>query len=151
MEAPQRKSEGKRQQKKCEHPPGKAVVGAFGLDPALRHVIRQSGEDWSFLKGSFGNNRCAGGDEIGNGLVFVEFEVTGVGADKPLIKDTAGELIELVRLEGDKEARGDFGGDGDVVKRDFALFPLPLQSCSKGFQLGPSPAAFNVSGRIQDK
>ena len=52
--------------------------------------------------------------------------MTGVGANKPLIKDAAGELIELVRLEGDQEARGDFGGDGDVVKRDFALFPLPF-------------------------
>ena len=52
--------------------------------------------------------------------------MAGVGADKPFIKDAAGKLIELVRLEGGQEARGDFGGDGDVVKRDFALFPLPL-------------------------
>ena len=51
--------------------------------------------------GSFGNNRGAGGDEIGNGLVFVEAQMAGVGADKALIEDAAGKLVEVVLLEGD--------------------------------------------------
>ena len=51
---------------------------------------------------------------------------TGVGADKILIKDSAGKLIELLFLDGDQEAGADLGGQGYFVQRDFALLPLPL-------------------------
>ncbi len=100
--------------------------------------------------GSFGQAGCAGGHEIGNGLVFVDAQMAGVGADKPFVEDAAGKLIEVVLLEGDQEAGTDLGGDRDVVQRDLALFPLPFQPCPKGFHLGRLLPPSAAAGRIQD-
>ena len=52
--------------------------------------------------------------------------MAGVSADKSLIKDTAGKLVEMVLFNGAQESGADLGGDRDVVQRDLALLPLSL-------------------------
>jgi hypothetical protein len=65
--------------------------------------------------------------------------MAGIGADKALIEDAAGKLIEAVFFNGGQETGADLGGHSNLVQRDLALFPFPLQSCPKGFHLAVFP------------
>ncbi len=72
-------------------------------------------------------------------MVFVHAQMASVGANKAFVEDPAGKLIEAVFLNGGQETGADLGGHSNLVQRDFALFPFPLQSCPKGFHLAVFP------------
>jgi hypothetical protein len=42
-------------------------------------------------------------------------------------------------FNGGQETGADLGGHSNLVQRDFALFPFPLQSRPKGFHLAVFP------------
>ena len=149
MKAPKRESKGNDQERRRYHTPGDAVVTAALLF-AFRHPDRHGGQHWCFLRGDLGQAGSAGGHEIGDGLVFVNAQVAGIGADEPFVEDAAGKLVELLLLEGDEETGADLGGDRDVVQRDLALFPLPFQPCPKGFHLAVFLPPSRASGRIKE-
>src|SRR5580693_1782074 len=65
-----------------------------------------------------------GCEVIGDGLLFVEADLAGVGADKTFVEDAAGKLIEVFLFDGTEHAGTDFGGVGDGVERDAALLAL---------------------------
>ena len=65
-----------------------------------------------------------GGEIIGDGFFFVETDLAGVGADKAFVEDAAGELVEMLVLNGAEHAGADFGGGGDGVERDATLLAL---------------------------
>jgi len=64
------------------------------------------------------------GEIVGDGLLFVEADVAGVGADESFIEDAAGKLIEVFFFEGAEHAGADFCGVGNGVEFDAALFAL---------------------------
>ena len=71
---------------------------------------------------------------VGNGLIFVEANATGIGADEALVEDAPRQLVELILFQRLQHARPDFGGAGNLLQRDFALFALQLQFFAKGRQ-----------------
>jgi len=83
-----------------------------------------------------GNGRGVAGsfEVIGNGLIFVEANEAGIGADEALVEDAAGQLVEFIFFQGLQHAGADFGGDGDFLERDLALFALQFQFFAKGRQ-----------------
>ena len=103
MKAPERESEGQNQEHNGDDAPGNAVVTA-ALLLAFRHPNRQGGEYRRLLRRGLGQAGRAGGHEIGDGLVFVDAQMAGVGADKPFVEDAAGKLVEVFFLEGDEES-----------------------------------------------
>lgn len=87
--------------------------------------------------GNLGHDRrsfAAGLKIIGDGLLFVESDDAGVGADKSLVEDAAGQLGEFVFFKGLQHPRADFGGLGNLVKSDFALLALAPQIFAEGRQ-----------------
>jgi hypothetical protein len=85
------------------------------------------------------NRTFSGGDQIiGDGLVFIEPEVTGVCTYEALIKDAAGKAVKLLLLQSLEQAGADLGGQGDIFEADAPLFPLPPQPVSKRSHLGRS-------------
>lgn len=58
------------------------------------------------------------GEIVGDGVSVVEAEVLGVGANESLVKDAAGELVEVLFFDGLQHARADFGDVGNVIERD---------------------------------
>jgi hypothetical protein len=60
--------------------------------------------------------------------------MASVGANEALIKDAAGKLLEVLFLQSPEEAGADFGGQGNVIQRDFSLLAFPFQSRAKRFQ-----------------
>ena len=119
--------------------PGNAAIGS-----ALRLGIRAPAPPGPASTGASGGWRSQagwvrrGGHVIGDGLVFVHAQMAGVGADKSFVEDAAGKLIEVVFFQGAQETGPDLGGHSDVVQRDLALFPLPLQPCHQRIPPGVS-------------
>src|SRR5579885_1419480 len=57
-----------------------------------------------------------------DGFFGIETELLGVGANESFVENAAGELIEVLFLDGAKHARSDLDDVGDVVERKlFAL------------------------------
>src|SRR6266853_6656403 len=81
---------------------------------------------------------------VGNCLVFVEAKEAGIGADKALVEDATGQLVEFILLQRLKHADSDLGGDGNLLQGDVALFALLFQFLTKGRQtsLPLSPDGF---------
>ncbi len=73
-----------------------------------------------------------GSEIVGDGFLFVESDLAGVGADETLVEDAAGKLVKVFVLEGAQHARADFGSAGDGVERDAALLALFAKFLSKG-------------------
>src|SRR5208283_2679405 len=59
-----------------------------------------------------------GGEVIGDNFFFVEADLAGVGADETFVEDAAGELVEMLVLDGAEHAGADLRGGGDGVERD---------------------------------
>lgn len=66
---------------------------------------------------------------VRNRLIFVEADLSGVSANKTLIKDSAGKLIELLVFKRAQHPRADLSRIGDGVERD----PAPLALLPKFF------------------
>jgi hypothetical protein len=75
-----------------------------------------------------------GGEIVGDGFLFVEADLAGIGAYETLIEDAAGKLVEVFVFEGAQHARADLGGIGDGVERDAALLALFAKFISKRSQ-----------------
>ena len=68
--------------------------------------------------------RLAEADKIvGNGLVGIEAEMLGIGADESFIENTAGKLIEVFFFDGLEHARADLGDVGDVIEGEVFFLP----------------------------
>ena len=87
-----------------------------------------------------------GGQIVADRFFGIEPDLTGIGADKSLVEHTAGKLIEALIFESLQHARAYFGGIGDGLERDPALFPLTAKFfselahvCSAGRQGGFRP------------
>ena len=146
--SPKREAEGQNQERNGQPAPRNAVTTALPRRVSGTRLAngRKSGASWR----DFGQGGPAGGHEIGDSLVLVDTQMAGIGADETLVEDASGKLVEVVLLECGQEAGADLGGDGDVVQRDLALFPLPLQPCPKGFHLGRFLLPLPAAGRIKD-
>ena len=71
---------------------------------------------------------------VGNGLIFVEANAAGVGADEALVEDASGQLVELILFQRLQHAGPDLGGGGNLLQCDFALLALQFQFFAKGRQ-----------------
>jgi hypothetical protein len=122
MKAPYREAEGDDQKSNRKHFPGDAGGGIAGTTlPDFWNLSL-----WNLpLRGLRQCSGC-GGHVVGNGLVFVDTQVAGVGTDKAFIKDSAGKLVELFFFDGDQETGSDLGRQRYVVQSDLALFPFLL-------------------------
>ena len=79
--------------------------------------------------------RVAGSLQIlGNGLVFIEAEAAGIGADKALVEDASRQLVELIFLQRLQHAGADLSGAGNLLQGDLALFAFLFQFFAKGRQ-----------------
>ena len=77
----------------------------------------------------------AGSQQVfGNGLIFVQANAAGIGADKALVEDASRQLVELIFFQGPQHARPDLGGVGNLLQCDLALFALLFQFFAKGRQ-----------------
>ncbi len=73
-----------------------------------------------------------GGEVIGDNFFFVEADLAGVGADETFVEDAAGELIEMLVLDGAEHAGADLRSGGDGVERDAATLTLLTKFFSEG-------------------
>ena len=69
----------------------------------------------------------AGDKVIGNGLLLINAEAARVGANKTLIEDSAGKLVEVLFFQCVEHARADLGRTGDFIQRDATLLALLFQ------------------------
>ncbi len=90
-----------------------------------------------------------GGEIVGYGFFLVEADLAGVGADEPLIENTAGKLVEVFFLEGAQHARTNFGGVGNGLERKAALLTLLAKFFSEGSHSGSGGRGW-VAARLQD-
>src|ERR1700723_3668 len=82
-----------------------------------------------------GSREVAGGLQVvGNYLIFVEADAAGVSAHETLIKDASRQLIEFILFQRLQHAGANFGGGGNLLQRDVALFALLFQFFTKGRQ-----------------
>ena len=79
-----------------------------------------------------GRARTGRSHVVGNGLILVEANVTGIGTNKSFVENAAGELLKLLFFEGAKQTGPDLRGERDVVERDATLFPLLFQTIAEG-------------------
>ena len=89
-----------------------------------------------------------GGEVIGDGIVFIESDVAGVGADETFVENAAGKLVKAFVLEGAEHAGADLSGVGDGVERDAAVLALLAKFFSEGSHgcsggRGQSPSALS--------
>jgi len=57
-------------------------------------------------------------------FIVVQAEMFGVGANKALVENATGELVEMFLFDGPQHAGTDFGDVGDVLERDAFLLAL---------------------------
>ncbi len=55
---------------------------------------------------------------IGDGVLRIEAEMFGVGADETFVEDAAGQLVEMFFFDGLQHARADLGDVGNVIVRE---------------------------------
>jgi hypothetical protein len=134
--APKGESERDHQQKRGEQAPGQVAsrgVGArFQAAEVLGIFARSVFAHCDFR----GNGRGVAGsfEVLGNGLIFIEANEAGIGADKALIEDASGQLIEPILFQCLQHARADLGGAGNLLQCDLALLALQFQFFAKGRQ-----------------
>ena len=58
------------------------------------------------------------GEVVGDGLLVVESEMLGVGANETLVKDAPGKLIEMLLFNRLEHARTNLGDVGNVIERE---------------------------------
>jgi hypothetical protein len=75
---------------------------------------------------------------VGDGLILIESNRAGVGADEAFVENAPGQLGELVFFERLKHARADLGRRRNLVESDFALLALKLQFFPEGWQVSGS-------------
>ena len=79
------------------------------------------------------------GQVVIDGILGVEAEMFGIRADEPAIEHTAGELIEVLFLDGLQHTPVDFGDVGNVFERElfylarFAEFVSEFTHCGRPF------------------
>src|SRR5579885_3086310 len=86
---------------------------------------------WNYehLRSARGFVSVPGFVKIADDLLFIEAEEASVSAYKSLVEDTAGQLLEVLFLDGFQRADPDFGRLRDLLKRNaahLALSPKPL-------------------------
>ncbi len=97
------------------------VLASSWLDPSNR--LEGS---WSAMAA---RRRFLHGLQIaGNGLLLVNPDVLGIGANIALVEDTAGQEIELFLFQGAEQASANLGGGGDFVEGDTPHLALATQS-----------------------
>lgn len=82
-------------------------------------------DGWRFISG-FGCwlIRARSSQIIRYSLLFINADAAGVSADETFIEDAAGKLLEMILFQRLQKPGADFGGLGDLVEVDAALFPL---------------------------
>jgi len=61
------------------------------------------------------------GEVVGDGIVGIQTEMLGIGADESLVEDAAGQSIEVFFFNRLQHARADLGDVGNVVQRELFL------------------------------
>jgi hypothetical protein len=93
--------------------------GRFGV-AGLARRIAEVGKNGLLLNLTL----AQGGQVVGDGFLFVEADLAGVGADETLVEYASRKLVKVFLFQGTQHARADFGGVGDGVERKSALFAL---------------------------
>ena len=89
--------------------------------------------------------RVTGGFKIlSYGLIFVKTYDSSVGAHESLVKNSSGELVELVLLQSLEHARGNLGGGRDEIERDFPLLAFALKFFAEGRQCSLAHEFYSV-------
>ena len=57
-----------------------------------------------------------GGEVVGDYFIFIEADLAGVGTHESFVENAAGELVEMLVLDGAQHAGADFCGGGDGVE-----------------------------------
>jgi histidinol-phosphate/aromatic aminotransferase/cobyric acid decarboxylase-like protein len=86
-----------------------------------------------FLCFGLAGARC--GHVVGNGLIFVEANVAGIGTHESFVEDAAGQLLKLLFFQSAEQTRSNLGGERDIVERDATLLPLFFQTIAEGSHL----------------
>ena len=55
---------------------------------------------------------------IGHGLIGIQAEMLGIGANESFVKHSAGQLIEVFFFDGLQHARADLGDVRHVIERE---------------------------------
>lgn len=123
--APDRQDDGNHQQDRSENAPGQSAGRCFGdrfgdVDFGNGFGLRKS-----FARGL---------EVVGDGLLFVEPHAAGVGANESLVKNAAGQLVELLLFQRLEHAGADFGRRRDLLERDGALLAFFFQLFAEGRQ-----------------
>lgn len=61
------------------------------------------------------------GQIIVDSILVVQAKMLGVGANKSLVENAAGKLIEVFFFDGAQHAHADLGDVGNVIEREFSL------------------------------
>ncbi len=72
-----------------------------------------------------------GAQVIGEGFVLVETDLAREGADKTLVEDAAGELVEVLVLDRAEHAGANLGGGRDGFEREAAQLALSAKFFSE--------------------
>ena len=79
------------------------------------------------------------GHVVGNGLIFVQANVTRISAHESLVEDAAGKLLKLFFFKGAEQTSPNLGGERDIVERDATLLTLFFQTIAEGSHATPAP------------
>ena len=137
------KSEGDEQQRQGEplpRQPGNAI-GYFRFGLRIGQRLRD---------GAFAD--CI--EIVGDGRLLVDPEIASVGADKTLIEDAAGKLLEVFVFESLQHAGANLRSERDVLECDALFFPFLFEPRAKGRHsvLGrPTSIYDKAGGRCQKK
>src|ERR1700758_5629428 len=85
---------------------------------------------------------------------FIEAQVAGDGANKPVAKHATGRLRPVFVFEGFDKTGADAGGLGEFIHRDFAKLALALETFTKislGHEAEPVPEDASAMRRMQQK
>jgi hypothetical protein len=83
----------------------------------------------------------------GDGLLVVESQEFGIGADESLIEDATGEHIEVFLFDGLQHARADFSDVGDIIERKAATLAFFAKFLSKRPHRGTPPSGLRNDPR----
>ena len=130
MEAPESEAESHNQQgsrKPFPRNTGAVVAGVLYMQGKFRDRDGRGGRPhYASCRLSFRNGRRDGKFVFGNRFSLVHSYGTGVGLDEPLVEDPARKLVELFLLNGEEKSGANLGGEGYLLKGNFALLPFPL-------------------------
>ena len=88
------------------------------------------GHDWRMRVAPFGRipsdvgvdlSLAQAGQVVVDGILGIEAEVLGVGADESFVEDSAGKQFEVFLFDGLQHAGADLGDVGNVVERELFL------------------------------